>query len=671
MAYTTLLSTMLRQKALLFSTCLLAFAASSILAFPPGAPWTNFVSKPVYSRALGPPGGMDTISVPYMPKSPFVPKFVDPKMFISKKTDMLSNLFGGLGPVAYNIADTKPIMPYGSSLDSANSASSIFNKRDMVQDGKEKMIDSDMYKRGMFGPFASKFGPMSSMGPMGPKFGFSSFSSSEMMPDFMDKTSFSRKRRSIGAPSSTDINTIPGSSSYPKIIESMSATKSVADDAPKEYLPGMFGPFGPGGPFGIGGPFEIGGSFGPSSSSGPSSFGPVVDPSAIIAKKSAFLDTLFKNLATSTPATTTEVPTPKSTIVPPSFWIPSSIIPGPTEYTDKVSDFLDKLFDSIKLNATASEASDGSDAKSDFMRSLKLDDISSDKIARSLDDASIAAAKDTIVDIILSELGELKSDMMATLNDLIAYEKAAAAAATTTTKKPFKPFAGIFPFAKPTVDPTLPFQQRMAVLSQVFDMLTDLQRNISVIAKNATTSTSDNPELPKVPLAASTIGASSINDTLLNAILKKISAIETVTPASYSVSYPASYPNIKTNPIMSRALSKGPTSFWVSYPDPNSASAVKRQVDDDSLPYFEYENNNDRHDHRQYTRGVQMQMHQGYQSLPAGSVESVQAGGGSTPGHQGGGIKLLDSNTYENKWADWMQYHKNEYQDRRHHHNHH
>ncbi|XP_077271368.1 uncharacterized protein LOC143902385 isoform X2 [Temnothorax americanus] len=625
-----------RQKALLLSTCLLAFVAISLtLALPPGAPWTNFVSKPVYSRALGPPGGIDTISVPYMPKSPFMPKFVDPKAFISKKTDMLSNLFGGLGPVAYNMADTKPIIPYGASgpsLDNADSANALFNKRDILQDGKGKMIDSSgMYKRGMFGPFAPKFGPMGSMSPMGPKFGpITPFSSPEMLPDFMDKASFSRRRRSIETPSSADsINTIPGSSFYPKIVESMSATKPAAD-VPKEYLPGMFGPFGLGGPFGPGGPFASSGSF-----------GPVVDPSAIISKKSEFLDTLFKNLATSTPATTTEVPAPKSTIVPPSFWIPSSVIPGPTEYTQKVSDFLDKLFDSI--NVTASEASDGSDTKSDFMRSLKPD-ISPDKITRSLDDASsIAAAKDAIVDTILSELGDLKGDMLATLNDLIAYEKASAAAAAP--KKSFKPFSSIFPFAKPTIDPTLPFQQRMTVLSQVFDMLTDLQRNISVVAKSAiatNASTPNNPELPKVPLANAAVAASPINSTLLNAILKKISAMEIATQAPYSASYPASYPAspVKENPIMSRALPKGPTSFWVSYPE-NSAPAVKRQVDDDLLPYYGYENDNDQRDHRQYTRGVQMQMHQGYQSLPAGSVESVQAGGGSTPGHQGGGIKLL------------------------------
>ncbi|XP_029160543.1 uncharacterized protein LOC114932485 isoform X2 [Nylanderia fulva] len=611
---------MLRQRTFLLSNYLLAFSASLILALPPGGSWTSFASKPVYSRALGPPGGMDTISVPYAPKSPFFPKFVDPKAFISTKTDMLSNLFGGLGPVTYNVADAKPIVPYGASgfpVDNTDSANALFNKRDILQEGKEKAIDnSGIYKRGMFGPFASKFGPM------GPKFGpVTPFSSSETIPNYLSQTPFSRKRRSIEAPSSAgDINSIP--SSYPKdpqIVENTS-TKSAASSTPKEYLPGIFGSFGPGGPYGASGPV------GPSGS-----FGSVVDPSMLTAKKADFLDTLFKNLATSTPATTTEIPTPKSTIVPASFWLPSSVIPGPTEYTQKVSDFLDKLFDSIKLNATAQETDDSSSANSNFMRSVKPDDILPDKNARSLDDASsIVAAKDAIVDIILSELGNLKSDMIATLNDLIAYEKTATTAAATS-KKPFKPFSSIFPFAKPTVDPTLPFQQRMAVLSQVFDMLTDLQKNITVVAKDAITTSTSPPdileELPKAPLTDN----ASINNTLLDAILKKISTIETVTMTSY----PAS--SVKENTLMSRAL---PTSFWVSYPE-NSASAVRRQADNDLLPYLGYENDDNQHNHRQYTRGVKMQMHQGYQSLPAGSIESVQAGGGSTPEHQGGGIKLL------------------------------
>jgi hypothetical protein len=40
-------------------------------------------------------------------------------------------------------------------------------------------------------------------------------------------------------------------------------------------------------------------------------------------------------------------------------------------------------------------------------------------------------------------------------------------------------------------------------------------------------------------------------------------------------------------------------------------------------------------------RSIKMAVHQGYQSLPPGSEELLQAGGGSTPQkHEGGGIKL-------------------------------
>lgn len=96
--------------------------------------------------------------------------------------------------------------------------------------------------------------------------------------------------------------------------------------------------------------------------------------------------------------------------------------------------------------------------------------------------------------------------MIATLNDLIAYEESMA----TTAKRPFKPFPGIFSFRKPTVDPILPFQQRMAVVSQVFDMLMDLQKNITTVTKDSNISNSSK-ESSKIPLTNS---ASSINNNL-------------------------------------------------------------------------------------------------------------------------------------------------------------
>lgn len=87
---------------------------------------------------------------------------------------------------------------------------------------------------------------------------------------------------------------------------------------------------------------------------------------------------------------------------------------------------------------------------------------------------------------------------------------------------------------------------------------------------------------------------------------------------------------------MARSLPKGPGSVWVSYPE--DAGGIKREIVNGAESFL-----NDGSSQKQQARSVKMQMHQGYQSLPAGSIESVQAGGGSTPEHQGGRIKLYVS----------------------------
>jgi len=65
-------------------------------------------------------------------------------------------------------------------------------------------------------------------------------------------------------------------------------------------------------------------------------------------------------------------------------------------------------------------------------------------------------------------------------------------------------------------------------------------------------------------------------------------------------------------------------------------------------------------------RSIKMAVHQGYQSLPPGTEEVLEAGGGSTPQkHEGGGIKLQEdtpiSKPSNNEWES----------DRHLHHNHH
>lgn len=141
----------------------------------------------------------------------------------------------------------------------------------------------------MFNPFLSKYGVMPPNLPLGPS------------ADSDTQATSSRRRRSVG-----DESTVTGE-------QEGSDSKAPLLKLPG-FFPGMYGPFGP-----MAGPF-----------------GPMAGPGIAMSKKAAFLDTLFKNLATTPSPAVTDVPVPKSTIVPPNFWLPSSVIPGPTEYSQKV-----------------------------------------------------------------------------------------------------------------------------------------------------------------------------------------------------------------------------------------------------------------------------------------------------------------------------------------------
>ncbi|XP_071878587.1 uncharacterized protein isoform X2 [Bombus fervidus] len=640
---------MILPKDLVLFSYLIVLTRASFKGPSGAASWASYASKSDYARALGlPVTGTDTITVPYMPKSSSFPKFVDPKMMISKKTDMLSNLFGGLGP-AYPIS-FKPFMPYtvSPSLYNTVDKTPLFSKSNVVD-------EAGQYKRGIFGPFGSKpFGPMASkFGPMSP------FSSLNTIPDYSMKDEISRRKRSIdestvtklhsimdsGKPETKDLGPSPPYPTLAPISEEPEEDVNVllkkmgGPTAPKQYLPGIFGPFGP-----------------------------VVDPSMFIAKKTTFLDNLFKNTVTSTPAPSPiEVPTTKSTIVPPDFWLPSSVIPNPTEYNDKVSEFLDKLFDTLKLNKTAL-TSDGDSAnfKNDLVRSIISDGSHAQvKIARSIEDlSSINAAKDSIVSNILSELGDLKSNMVTTMNDLISYEKSAT---SLSSKKPFKPFSP-GPWTKPTIDGMFSFQQKMGVLSQVFDMLTDLQKNITLAVQNITKAKmastgapggAFNANYPMTNDIPSSPSGLPTNMSLLDVIKHKLDTLDYGVPLAYNPSYS------KFGLQMARSLPKGPGSVWVSYPE--DAGGIKREIVSGAESFL-----NEGSSQKQQARSVKMQMHQGYQSLPPGSIESVQAGGGSTPEHQGGKIKLYDPSDYEDyyKWANWMEYLRNDNRGYRHH-NHH
>ncbi|KAK0168260.1 hypothetical protein PV327_002084 [Microctonus hyperodae] len=655
---------------------------------PSSSPWATYgAGKPVYSKPLGPPGGLDTITVPYGPKaSPFFPKFVDPKAMISSKTDYLNNLFGGLGPVNYPFAS--PTL-YASNVET-ESPGDLSDLENIISFDKSDVKNS---KRSMFGPMSGKFNPAaSSFGSFAPTFGLSSPKFNFPFADSESKFGpSSRRKRSIltSEPAAPPINLGPPPP-YPGLSTITEESDTETPTIPKQFLPGMFGPFGP---FG----------FAPSSS--------IIDPSVFASKKTTFLNALFSNLATSTPATLSDVPTakstivppnfwspvetataipvPKSTIVPPGFWAPSSIIPSPDEYTNKVSTFLDKLVESIKLNAikaasneTATNDVPSPEPKSNFARSLIDSSVDKSKITNSIDDlATITAAKDAIVDSIIAELGTLKTDMINNLDELILVEQAEVAKASSSSsasKKPVKPFKAAFAglWGPPPVDPTLPFKQKMTMLSGVFDMLTELQKNITIAVvdaiKNRATVT-DSPPTSSILNPLNQITPETYNDYILS---------DSKTIAPFNVSFWDAIKSKLINPDALAQVNYGPEKypslpkasgapFWSTY---SQSGTFKRHVNDND--YDLYEDQRDSDDGKNnFKRAATMPMRQRYQNSPFESIGSMQADGDSVPGHQDGGIKFLSAeNNNDDPWKEWIkwgEFIRDRYKDQHHHHNHH
>lgn len=561
----------------------------------------------VYARALGPISEMDTITVPYISKSPFFPKFVDPKIMISKKTDLLTNLFGNLGS-AYPMS-FKSFIPY------AISGSSIYSTVDKSQLLGKNNVDDDthLYKRGIFNPFNSK-----SFDPMNSKFeSISQFSNLNTLPDYSMKNDFSHKKRSIDKSSVANLKSIMNNNKsetkglgFPSLSptlapifeepeEDINIKKIESATVPKQYLSEMFEPY--------------------------DLIGPMVDPSMFIIKKSAFLDNLFKNIAITPSLTSTEAPTTKNTIVPSDFWLPSGI-PNPIVYNEKVTEFLNKLFENLKLNKTMT-FNDNMNVKNVARSIISDKDNTQVKIARSVEDlSSINAAKDSIVNSILSELSDLKSNMITTMNDLISYEKS-----ITSPTKSFKSFDPSS-WSKSLINGVFPFQQKMAILSQVFDMLTNLQKNITLEIQNVIKTKIISPERffnANYPIINDVFSSSMpINMSLLDAIKYKLDTLDYGMPVSYIPSFD------KFGSKMVRTLLKN-SPFWISYP--KNIANIKQEIKSESLM------NEKNNFNQKQTRSVKMQIHQGYQSLPIDSIESVQTDGQSTSEHQGEEIKLFVS----------------------------
>lgn len=437
--------------------------------------------------------------LPTKPANPFTPSFVpDPQIFVDKKAELLNNLFSS--PMMFGGAGGGPAAASGPS------------KRAL----------------GPTGPAASWAGMApGGVSPWAPAPG----GASPWAPAPVDPTVFTDKKADF----------------LSKLFSGLGTGKAAAGGAaPGMVPPGFWMPLPP---------------------TPPTTPAPVVEDDPANMLKQLLLALAPPPSPATPPILLAPSPTPPKMIVPPSYWIPSGPMAGPGSYMKKVSDYLDKLFES--LNTTSATPVDDTPSVRSVAAVGKVarhhNDNNNDWVPQTWERALTAAAatpdntassplaaKDLVVSSILSQVGELKTAMLDTLNEMMLKQKELAAAAVVTKRPPIK--FGPFPWGptpKPTPDPTEPYQKRLETIGQVFDMLTSLGQEVA------------------------TGGGGS--------------AAQNVTTVAPAIA-PAR---------TARSLEGG-------------------------------------------MRSVQMAVHQGYQSMPAGTEEVISAGAGRDPSsaHEGGGVNL-------------------------------
>lgn len=427
---------------------------------------------------------------------------------------------------------------------------------------------------------------------------------------------------------------------------------------------------------------------------------PVVDPAQFVDKKTAFLNKLFSTLnITVTPAPVT---TPEPTLDP------------VTEYQQKVADFLDKLFTAIINNesddttAARRELAAGDKTTAEDLKNFQgtvngVDDTTTNiqskpdtpetskcgpfkrRSVDTADDTSTTAqqlpvdtllsAKDKVVDTIIAEMGGIKNNILDTLAELLAKQKAAAVtpAPAPAPKKPGPPFGPGGPFGiggsfgpwaklaaatttpKPTPDPE-PFQKKVEFLGQVFDTLTKLEKDVTEALNQAVieaaavkaAATPTTPETKPTAAASHTKNGTDLIDLIRSKLIELANSSKpSETPGQATLSQVPKYARAIKPTLPDPAPATVDPAFWT----PDTAAGVpvgpayyvgKTQSFLNNLFSRKLATaGEDETAAANKVRSIKMAVHQGYQSLPPGTEELVQAGGGSTPEqHEGGGIKL-------------------------------
>ncbi|XP_069671973.1 uncharacterized protein [Periplaneta americana] len=358
--------------------------------------------------------------------------------------------------------------------------------------------------------------------------------------------------------------------------------------------------------------------------------------------------------------------------------------------TKTVEDLKTFLGEADEVSDSTAKLESELDARSaPFMRrSVDESNDTSSNAAQQLPVDALLSAKDKVVDTIIAEMGGIKNNILDTLAELLTKQKEAAATPPPTPaskKKPGPPFGPGGPFGiggpfgpwgaaaattttpRPTPDPE-PFQKKVEFLGQVFDTLTKLEKDVTealnqAVSEAAAASLTTTTTTTTVATPTSTESTSQAKNgtTLLDLIRSRLIELANSSESGQTSQSSVQAPVSQQVPKYARAIkpflgkpmlaTPAPTivdpSFWV--PDTAAGAPVGPDYYIGKTQSFlsklfaskSAAADDDTTDSANKLRSIKMAVHQGYQSLPPGSEELLQAGGGSTPEkHEGGGLKL-------------------------------
>ncbi|XP_049787612.1 uncharacterized protein LOC126190981 isoform X2 [Schistocerca cancellata] len=442
----------------------------------------------------------------------------------------------------------------------------------------------------------------------------------------------------------------------------------------------------------------------------PLSWNPLISPmaKAYSDKKTDFLNKLFANVVPSPEASPqmgsafdTISPTVKPTIVPPSFWLPaykkssptaendiavnnpaSAPVFSPTYFITKKNDFLTKLFQTLNttnpsatgysgigVDTTAypyflaqlfdylNDSNTGKDSAysspkrhspdsekiriSDLEKFLRIisddydsegsstTDLFSERSVTMADPVNIENAKDMFVNNILAELANIKNSMLQAASEVVQQQKLVSTSPAsgkkpgTTYGSPYKMW-GKAGAGMPTADPLQPFVTKMTYLSHLFDTLTQLEKNMtSAIEQQAALGAQKNTDNEVISNSRRGLSGVDTNNDLAALQLCGANGELPLTELTSLTNEPVTADTLTSDNLLNK--SKKLFCHLLA-----KAGAEKQKGNGVPSP-------------EPVSRSIKMAVHQGYQSLPPGTEELLQAGGGGggeTQNQEGGGLKL-------------------------------